>query len=232
MGYIFVIPIIVVIGYYLSLRVHPYAKCRLCNGNGRHFGTVYTYAHRRCRKCGGTGRKDRFGVRLINRGDGATQSGSLLRMIEDSGTKAAASLAGWIVGPKHADRCREWDAHLYGDPEGKRPTSSERLRRAAGFVRAAVLIRLRGVTDLAWWPVDALLASWRGSRLAMWLPVVIVLGLVLGHEGIYGLIGNAENLGLFAAGPGAIIKGLRKYRHIDTPKRPEMKTSSADGSEQ
>ena len=71
---IFIILILVaIIGYYVSLRAHPYTKCRLCNGRGRHFGSVYMYAHRRCRKCGGTGRKDRLGVRLfVNRGAGRT----------------------------------------------------------------------------------------------------------------------------------------------------------------
>lgn len=67
MSIVIILGIIVIIGYYFSLRAHPYTKCRLCNGSGRHFGTVYTSAHRRCRKCGGTGRKDRFGVRLVNR---------------------------------------------------------------------------------------------------------------------------------------------------------------------
>jgi hypothetical protein len=75
MGFIIILAIIAFIGYYLSLRLHPYTKCRVCNGTARHFGSVYTYAHRRCRKCGGTGRKERLGVRLfINRG--ASQSGS------------------------------------------------------------------------------------------------------------------------------------------------------------
>jgi DnaJ-class molecular chaperone len=75
---IFIILIIVfIVGYYLSLKAHPYTKCRLCNGRGRHFGTVYTYAQRRCRKCGGTGRKDRLGVRLfVNRTGSGTGTGS------------------------------------------------------------------------------------------------------------------------------------------------------------
>jgi DnaJ-class molecular chaperone len=75
---IFIILIIVfIVGYYLSLRAHPYTKCRLCNGRGRHFGTVYTYAHRRCSKCGGTGRKDRLGVRLfVSRTGTGTGSGT------------------------------------------------------------------------------------------------------------------------------------------------------------
>ena len=69
---IFIILIIIfIIGYYLSLRAHPYAKCRLCNGSGRHWGSVYTYAHRRCRKCGGNGRKERLGVRLFTNRSGS-----------------------------------------------------------------------------------------------------------------------------------------------------------------
>ena len=68
MSIVIILVIIFIIGYYLSLRAHPFTKCRLCNGRGRHFGSVYTSAPRRCRKCGGTGRKDRLGVRLfVNR---------------------------------------------------------------------------------------------------------------------------------------------------------------------
>ena len=57
--------IVAVVGYFVSLRIHPLAKCRLCNGTGRHSGSVYTYANRRCRRCGGSGRKDRFGTRFF-----------------------------------------------------------------------------------------------------------------------------------------------------------------------
>lgn len=66
MGVVVVIGIIAVVGYFLSLRMHPLTKCRLCNGTGRHFGGVYTYSQRRCRKCAGTGRKDRFGTRMFH----------------------------------------------------------------------------------------------------------------------------------------------------------------------
>ena len=68
MGYFIIIGIIFAFGYYLSLRLHPFKKCKLCDGTSKHYGSIYTYAHRRCRKCGGTGRKDRLGVRLfVNR---------------------------------------------------------------------------------------------------------------------------------------------------------------------
>ena len=72
MGIIIIIGIIAAVGYYLSLRIHPLTKCRVCNGGGRHFGTVYGYAHRRCRKCGGSGRQDRLGVRLFLGGTDGT----------------------------------------------------------------------------------------------------------------------------------------------------------------
>jgi DnaJ-class molecular chaperone len=65
LGILILIIIIAVAGYFVSLRIHPLVKCRLCNGTGRHYGGVYTYAHRRCRKCGGNGRRDRFGNRFF-----------------------------------------------------------------------------------------------------------------------------------------------------------------------
>jgi DnaJ-class molecular chaperone len=65
MAILIIVIIIAVVGYYISLRVHPLAKCKLCNGTGRHFGSVYTYSQRRCRKCGGSGRLDRLGTRVF-----------------------------------------------------------------------------------------------------------------------------------------------------------------------
>jgi DnaJ-class molecular chaperone len=70
MGFIVIIGIIFLFGYYLSLKAHPFTKCKHCNGRGKFNGTgLYSYAHGRCRKCGGSGRKDRFGVRFLNRGE-------------------------------------------------------------------------------------------------------------------------------------------------------------------
>jgi DnaJ-class molecular chaperone len=72
MAILIALGIIIAAGYFISLRIHPLTKCKLCNGGGRHFGSVYTYAHRRCRKCGGSGRQDRLGVRLFLGGTGGT----------------------------------------------------------------------------------------------------------------------------------------------------------------
>jgi DnaJ-class molecular chaperone len=70
MGFFIIVGIIFLIGYYLSLKVYPLAKCKHCDGRGRFSAPApYSYAIGRCRKCGGSGRKDRLGVRLfMNRG--------------------------------------------------------------------------------------------------------------------------------------------------------------------
>ena len=62
---ILILIIIAVVGYFVSLRIHPLARCGLCKGTGRHSRSVYTHANRRCRRCGGSGRKDRFGNRFF-----------------------------------------------------------------------------------------------------------------------------------------------------------------------
>jgi hypothetical protein len=145
---------------------------------------------------------------------------------------ALAGVAGVLAGRRHAHLREAWAADLHGDPEtGKVPSASRRLQLAAGDVVAALRCRLDDATALAWRPVDALLASWRGSRLAMFTPVAVAVALVLSHEAFYGLVANAENLGVIATAPYAAIKGLRKYRQISTPKRPERKASSAGSSE-
>ena len=60
-----VIVLIAGAGYLISVRIHPLKRCPMCKSTGRHFGGVYTYAHRRCRACGGTGRKDRLGTKVF-----------------------------------------------------------------------------------------------------------------------------------------------------------------------
>jgi formamidopyrimidine-DNA glycosylase len=58
---------VVVAGYFVSLRLHPFRSCPACKNRlapGRHHGFVYGYAHRRCRRCGGTNRQERFGTRM------------------------------------------------------------------------------------------------------------------------------------------------------------------------
>jgi hypothetical protein len=147
---------------------------------------------------------------------------------------ALAALAARIAGGRHAHLRDAWAADLYGDLEttGDLPSAHRRMQLAEGFVVAALRCRLNDVVALAWQPVDTLLGSWRGSQTAICLPATVAVGLILAREGLYGLISNAENLAVIAAVPYAAIKGLRKYRQIDTPKRPEKKTSTADSKKQ
>jgi hypothetical protein len=135
-------------------------------------------------------------------------------------------LASMLAGARHAHLREAWAADLYGDPEsGETPAGSKKLRMAAGFIAAALRCRLDDAADLLWQPVDALVSSWHGSNLAVLLPLTITVGLILPREGFYGLIANADNLAVIAGASYAAIKGLRKYRQIETPKRPERKTT-------
>jgi hypothetical protein len=72
MAILVILGIIAGFGYYVSLRIHPLTKCKVCRGGGRHVGTVYKSAYRRCHKCGGSGRADRLGTRLFLGGTGGT----------------------------------------------------------------------------------------------------------------------------------------------------------------
>ena len=142
-------------------------------------------------------------------------------------------LAGALAGQEHSHLPEAWAADLRGNPEADEPPSlGKRLRLSAGFVVAALRCRLDDAAELVWRPVDALLSSWHGSNLAVILPVTIAVGLVLPREGFYGLITNAENLAVIAGAPYAAIKGLRKYRQIDKPKRPEEKAAAEKDSGQ
>jgi len=62
---LFVILALGAIGYYASLKLHPYSKCPRCKGKGVHRGAVYSYGTRACTKCKGRGIQPRLGRRLF-----------------------------------------------------------------------------------------------------------------------------------------------------------------------
>lgn len=51
--------------HWLSLRLHPFTKCKACDGTGRHRGVIFTSATRPCGTCGGSSRVLRPGVRTF-----------------------------------------------------------------------------------------------------------------------------------------------------------------------
>jgi DnaJ-class molecular chaperone len=53
---------IVAIGYYRSLKTHPFTKCKACGGQGRFTHKVFPGAIGLCSKCGGNGRQLRRGA--------------------------------------------------------------------------------------------------------------------------------------------------------------------------
>lgn len=56
-----VLAVLGAVGYYVSLRIWPYADCGECNGGRKRRG--------RCRSCRGRGKRIRLGARLIYRKD-------------------------------------------------------------------------------------------------------------------------------------------------------------------
>jgi len=136
-------------------------------------------------------------------------------------TQALTGLACALAGPRRAHLRGAWGADLYGDPEQKeRPPGWHRFQLAMGFVVAAIRCRFDDAAQIAWRPVDRLLASWAASTLAMLMPLAAATVVVLTHGGIYGIVSNAENLSVTGALPYLAIKALRRYRQIRAPRRP------------
>jgi hypothetical protein len=64
-GALFLVVVILIVGYVGSLWLNPWVKCSRCNGKPRVPGVVFTYSLHLCRKCRGTGRQLRLGRRFI-----------------------------------------------------------------------------------------------------------------------------------------------------------------------
>ena len=66
MSVIILIAVVVALGYYLSLRIHPTTRCKRCNAASRHYDLVYSErARHACPDCHGSGRHLRLGARLF-----------------------------------------------------------------------------------------------------------------------------------------------------------------------
>ena len=59
------IVLLILLGYYVSLIINPYAKCSRCHGKPRTQAWVFGYAHRMCTRCQGTGQEPRWGRKLF-----------------------------------------------------------------------------------------------------------------------------------------------------------------------
>ncbi|WP_143030041.1 hypothetical protein [Pseudonocardia oroxyli] len=57
-----VLVVVLVLGYVVSVFLHPFKVCPSCKGSPRSYGSIYTKSFRNCTRCGGSGRVRRFGA--------------------------------------------------------------------------------------------------------------------------------------------------------------------------
>lgn len=53
---------VLILGYVVSVILHPNKLCPSCKGSPRSYGSIYTKSFRLCSRCGGSGRVRRFGA--------------------------------------------------------------------------------------------------------------------------------------------------------------------------
>ena len=69
MAILIVIAVVLVVGYVVSVKRHPFTACRWCNGGNKHKGAVFRYGFRPCTHCNGSGRKRRLGAQVLGSGN-------------------------------------------------------------------------------------------------------------------------------------------------------------------
>jgi hypothetical protein len=142
--------------------------------------------------------------------------------LADASASKIAAFAVLLAGRRHAESREEWDSHLAGGI-GYELSAGQKIRDAFGFVRAAVLYRLRAMTDLAWVPAEAVLKSRTLSNLVVWMPTMAVAVILFRHDGFDGMIGDAEAIAATCAGFFALIKTGRWWRGVK-PAEPKTRT--------
>jgi DnaJ-class molecular chaperone len=68
MSILLLIAVFAVLGYYLSLRIHPTVRCKRCDTSRRHYDLIYSHnqwQRLNCPSCHGTGRRERLGLRIF-----------------------------------------------------------------------------------------------------------------------------------------------------------------------
>jgi len=121
--------------------------------------------------------------------------------------------AAFLAGRKHERLRDEWLSHLAGE-NGRGLLRKDQYRAACGFLMAAVCLRLHDAAELAWQPLDAILASRFLSGLLVWGPVIVMIIAIVHHDGRWGLVADiADPLALGTFLSVAIHRG-RKRRGI------------------
>lgn len=61
---------VLVVGWLVSLWLHPFTPCWDCKGTPKKWGSIYTRSFDLCRTCEGRGRRMRMGARMFPRNQG------------------------------------------------------------------------------------------------------------------------------------------------------------------
>jgi len=128
-------------------------------------------------------------------------------------TGLAAILAGRNRRPGLLE---EWLAHLVGHV-GQEIPAWRKLIAALGFLIAAVHYRIQDATDLAWIPAEATLKSRALSNIFFISPTATAAVVIFHHDGIPGVINNAEGLTAVGATFYGLVRVGRWWRGVKPP---------------
>jgi hypothetical protein len=133
-----------------------------------------------------------------------------------SSVRSLTGLAALLAGREGKALLDESDGHLAGW-SGHDPLTWQKVKQAAGFVKAGVEYRCLNITEAAWKPAEFMLRSRPLSGLFVAGPTIMVAFEVLTHKGTMTLLTSPGSIfGTWAFLAGAIRAG-RAYRDVKPP---------------
>ncbi len=146
-------------------------------------------------------------------------------------TGGLAGIGAFLAGRQRAYMRDAWYADLVRprDPgQGRSVSSRKKIVYAASLVKAGARCRIADGSELWWRLADGILASRLMSRLILIAPCLTAITMIARHEGMYGLVVNAENLLAIGSASVILVHGGRKLRKIAVkcPPKPPQKISN------
>ncbi len=136
--------------------------------------------------------------------------------------RSTANLAAQLAGSTRPHLRDEWESLLAGNPEdGVNPSRTQQQLLAAGFLVAALRMRLRDVVRPAWRPVDWLLCAPSRTHAFISATVGVQAICIVRGNGLAALVTDAwEPCGIAGTALFALARWLRRVRGIE-PATPE-----------
>lgn len=138
-------------------------------------------------------------------------------------TRGLACIGVFLAGRQRSYLRESWRADLVkprGLDQSQALSNTKKISYAASFVQAGVRCRMSDCTKLWWQIADRILASRLISRVILICPCLIAAFTIVRHEGMYGLITNAENLFVIGSIPATLVYGGRRLRNIKVRRPP------------